>query len=518
MYRNYKLICVSISLDINVIYMWRNKMKLKKKRSKSVKKTIFMLCLTLTMVFYNHIPVFAQDYVLNPGLEQGDVIDKNLMNQTVWAGYDTFSAIDGYREDQGSVKSRISVKLYEFTSYADDDVVSGEFESTIYIPVFDKISKEFVFPDDERYSDIYDSDDTIRAYTIKGQTYTKKSDHESYEETLFPLDTYRIVYHIGDSDYKDGYYIAGEEKTVVSEDELEQYDMTIPENATFLGWYDNPDFEGNPVTAISEDDQINGSIDLYAKLDYEEYKITYNLNGGEFVQGYVPVESYTENDEVILPNEDNVSKDASRFMGWYEDENFEGNAVTVISEGSTGDKNFYAYFKTINYEVESPDDYTIGSDEERTFHILDADMENLISVEWDGEKLDPSDYSVTSGSTKVTFSADFLDEKEIGEHKFKANFTDGYAESAINILEPEEDTDAEKTDSIDDKEETVPDAEVKGGDEKTVSEDETDNTNVDESVKTGDDTELLLATLCMFMGLAGVVVVSFLKKKRYSGR
>ena len=149
-------------------------MKLKKKRSKSVKKTIFMLCLTLTMVFYNHIPVFAQDYVLNPGLEQGDVIDKNLMNQTVWAGYDTFSAIDGYREDQGSVKSRIRVKLYEYISYADDDVVSEEFESTIYIPVFDKISKEFVFPDDERYSDIYDSDDTIRAYTIKGQTYTKK--------------------------------------------------------------------------------------------------------------------------------------------------------------------------------------------------------------------------------------------------------------------------------------------------------------------------------------------------------
>ena len=96
-------------------------MKLKKKRSKSVKKTIFTLCLTLTMVFYNHIPVFAQDYVLNPGLEQGDVIDENLMNQTVWAGYDTFSAIDGYREDHGYVSNK-AVRVGDEEGYLQSDV------------------------------------------------------------------------------------------------------------------------------------------------------------------------------------------------------------------------------------------------------------------------------------------------------------------------------------------------------------------------------------------------------------
>ena len=77
------------------------------------------------------------------------------------------------------------------------------------------------------------------------------------------------------------------------------------------------------------------------------FKITYELNGGSFVNGFTSSGNYTRQTATItLPqNTDtitNISKKNCTFGGWYESEDFSGKAVTEIPSGSTGDKTLYA--------------------------------------------------------------------------------------------------------------------------------------------------------------------------------
>ena len=111
----------------------------------------------------------------------------------------------------------------------------------------------------------------------------------------------------------------------------------IRTNYNFLGWYETADFSGNIVNIIDTTRKEN--ITLYAKWEkiIITYSITFYVNGGTLPEE-VP-SSYTELIEVLLPI---PTKEEYFFGGWYDNEEFDGNPITVISLGSEGNKEYYA--------------------------------------------------------------------------------------------------------------------------------------------------------------------------------
>ena len=117
---------------------------------------------------------------------------------------------------------------------------------------------------------------------------------------------------------------------------------------TFAGWYMAEDFTGGAVTKITQGS--TGNITLYAKWELVSYTITYELGGGtnapENPAGYnVETETITLKDPI---------KTGYTFAGWYGTENFTGEAVTEITQGTTGNITMYAKWLenyTITYEL-----------------------------------------------------------------------------------------------------------------------------------------------------------------------
>ncbi len=65
---------------------------------------------------------------------------------------------------------------------------------------------------------------------------------------------------------------------------------------------------------------------------------------------------------------------------------------------------------------------------------LDKEPDKFIDVLMDGIPVDLSNYTVTEGSTIITFSENYLRTLQEGEHIIKVNFTDGYADTTLTIL------------------------------------------------------------------------------------
>ena len=117
---------------------------------------------------------------------------------------------------------------------------------------------------------------------------------------------------------------------------------------TFGGWYEDKacaDIKVTEISAAATDDKT-----YYAKWTAITYTITLNKNGGAFDQ--TPVSSYTYEQKITLPR---PTKERYTFGGWYENDDFTGDEITEISEGTTGDKIFYAKWvkndETVNIEV-----------------------------------------------------------------------------------------------------------------------------------------------------------------------
>ena len=77
------------------------------------------------------------------------------------------------------------------------------------------------------------------------------------------------------------------------------------------------------------------------------YTITYELDGGSFVEGYTPPRKFTPNMELQLPKVSEVQKPGEGlskwdFSGWYEDVSFAGSPVDSLSRGTGENKTYYA--------------------------------------------------------------------------------------------------------------------------------------------------------------------------------
>ena len=115
---------------------------------------------------------------------------------------------------------------------------------------------------------------------------------------------------------------------------------------TFLGWYTNPAFSGTAVTSIPLGS--TEAKDFFAKWEIKEYTITYELNGGTGAANG----TYTNQSPTItLPTAPTMQKNGYTFAGWYTDITLTAGPATEITNGSSGDKTFYAKWNPVPYTI-----------------------------------------------------------------------------------------------------------------------------------------------------------------------
>ncbi len=100
---------------------------------------------------------------------------------------------------------------------------------------------------------------------------------------------------------------------------------------------------------------FTGDTVLWAKRSCKTYKITYVLNNGS--NHIANPKNYSINSEpiVLLP-----PVGGSSFIGWYNNPNFTGEPITVIPQGSVGDKTYYGSFLINNSVTFCSNLYTDG--------------------------------------------------------------------------------------------------------------------------------------------------------------
>lgn len=103
------------------------------------------------------------------------------------------------------------------------------------------------------------------------------------------------------------------------------------------------DGSGNTVTEISSPQNLK----LYAEWRLTEYSVTYELFGGINAAGSVSV--YTiEDGEIILPTPLKIGYD---FIGWYDNEQMDGNKIPTFFSTEAADLKFYAKWCATEFNI-----------------------------------------------------------------------------------------------------------------------------------------------------------------------
>lgn len=216
---------------------------------------------------------------------------------------------------------------------------------------------------DENYKTVYVKIGLVQYKSACGQHMLSNNSehHGTCGSGKTTADGYMEIWHIGvklytvefEGTYKDiplvtVNYKDGEDTLYT--DEYQDKDGTLAgytpaekEGFEFEGWY----LDQELINALPDNYVATENVTLYAKYVLIEYKINYVLDGGVNAQSN-PV-SYTYKDEITLLSPE---KDGFEFEGWYDNSNFEGEAVTTISGSAKQEIVLYAKWKqTVNPPV-----------------------------------------------------------------------------------------------------------------------------------------------------------------------
>ena len=201
---------------------------------------------------------------------------------------------------------------------------------------------------------------------------TKGTESDLKFYAKWELQTYKIEYVLNGGTLVE---IAKKEFTIES-----SFELLNPEKRgyNFLGWYENEDFFGDKIEKI-EFNSVNDRK-LYAKFEAIDYLVSYELNGGENPND--AIKTYNVSKDFILPV---PTRTGYRFLGWFDNDKFTGEVVTIIKENTIiDDVKYYAKWiveYTITYVL---DGGTISSKAEKEY--ITTENINLRTPEKEGYK------------------------------------------------------------------------------------------------------------------------------------
>lgn len=192
--------------------------------------------------------------------------------------------------------------------------------------------------------------------------------------------------------------------------------MVKTEGSIDEGYMIVPKVAGLTLSEDGDDIYILPDKDTSAVITCEkqciDYNVTFNLNRGS---GVNPC-TYNIETSLVLPVP--VKKNAD-FLGWYDNKEFNGEPVTEITKGTTGDKEFWAKwdnhgFKVIfpqgkGYEIESCEGYDSSGIQEGESYLFTINPQkgydiSELTVKYGENELAPSDgvYRIDNISDDIT--------------------------------------------------------------------------------------------------------------------
>lgn len=157
--------------------------------------------------------------------------------------------------------------------------------------------------------------------------------------------------------------------------------------------------------------------------------------------------------------------------------------------------------------------YTRGEDGSYRVRI-DADIAKFVRVEIDGTVVDPSNYTLESGSTIITFLGKFMDTLAVGSHAMSAYFTDGIAVGTITVTEPETEAPTERLTEEPTEEITEElTEEITEEPQETETETETETEVPKDAPKTGDGNNIMLWLYLLCISGTSVMLLARRRRK-----
>lgn len=172
--------------------------------------------------------------------------------------------------------------------------------------------------------------------------------------------------------------------TIMNSDMYLDLPVATKEGYEFKGWYENPDFKGDPVTEIAQGRKED--LTLYACFK-KLYSFTYVTDGGE----HLNKAQYAEGDTVtLLP----AYKTGYIFMGWYLFPSFSGEKIEVLSD-IEDNVTLYARFCVsypITYDLQGGINNALNPDEycsELSFRLYSPEKAGYVFNGWYDESGNP---------------------------------------------------------------------------------------------------------------------------------
>ena len=207
-----------------------------------------------------------------------------------------------------------------------------------------------------------------------------------------------------------------------------------------------------------------------------EYALGYSYDVSGADTNYIPIEGFTIYGYAGTAAETYANKNSFNFVDLTDPE------IAIIPE-------------------KTDEIYVRGSGKDAVIYCT-GEFADFVSVEMDGEMVDPSNYKVTEGSTVLTFVASYLDTLSVGRHTVTLNYIDTSISTFLTIVEEN------------------------GGNSTLTGDGTGNNTNAgngtntgsanktDSAVQTGDQSNIVLLVV---LGVCSLVVctVALTKRKRY---
>ena len=125
----------------------------------------------------------------------------------------------------------------------------------------------------------------------------------------------------------------------------------VMEGYTFVDWFIDDNTFANKYTGTDLSTLQNAIVNIYAKWNENSYKITLNTNEGTYINNFAAKTNRKYTESYTLPTANNIEKSGFTFVGWFDNEKFEGTAITSIPAKTVGDKTYWLKWEEIKQET-----------------------------------------------------------------------------------------------------------------------------------------------------------------------